>query len=643
VSRLAIRLVDPGLRRLVLLLFGLLLAAGGAGAADRVLDAGRLASESVSLTGYFSVLVDPDRSLTLADVQRPDIAARFVGGQAVVETLNLGYTHSACWLRLQLRNSTDLPVTRMLDIGYPVLSDIQFHQALPDGRWQSLATGVAMPFASRPYPNRYFVFPLTLPAHSEQTLYLRVRTESAMLIPARLWEPAAFDVQERDDYALHGLYLGIAMAMILFNFLLFVALRDGAYLLYICFSICTVLAVAASNGLGKEFLWQNATGWSDIAPSICYVYMQVALLLFMRRMLGTRALVPRLDRVLRVLVGINLLMSVGIVVAPDSIGLPLRLFVAEATALVHLLINAWCAVVKRQRLAMIFLAAFSMLTLGALLLGLKILNLAPVNFLTTNALSIGSALEMILMAFALAYRFNMIRSQAAAYVNQANAGLAQRLLTREAELTQSHQRLREIEHRQTLTEERQRLMQDMHDGLGSSLATALRVVEHGHMDEAEVAEVLKDCIDDLKLAIDSMEPVQADLLLLLATLRYRLGPRLESTGIQLRWDVQDVPMLSWLDPRISLHILRILQEAFANVIKHAQASQIKVSTGVDGGDVLVSITDNGRGFSVEHALAGGGKGLANQLRRAHSIGAQVTWESGEDGSCMTLRLPIEPC
>ncbi|WP_366143479.1 ATP-binding protein [Rhodoferax sp.] len=208
------------------------------------------------------------------------------------------------------------------------------------------------------------------------------------------------------------------------------------------------------------------------------------------------------------------------------------------------------------------------------------------------------------------------------------------------ELADSHRRLREIEQRQMLAQERQRLMQDMHDGLGSSLVSALRVVEHGQMGEFEVAQVLKGCIDDLKLAIDSLEPVEADLLLLLATLRFRLGPRLESTGIALRWEVTSVPSLEWLNPKIALHILRILQEAFTNIIKHTQATEIRVTTPVDGSHVVVCIVDNGAGFSVADALRNGGKGLSNQQRRAQAIGAEVGWESSHAGSCFSLRLPI---
>ncbi|WP_050507708.1 hypothetical protein [Pseudomonas syringae] len=124
--------------------------------------------------------------------------------------------------------------------------------------------------------------------------------------------------------------------------------------------------------------------------------------------------------------------------------------------------------------------------------------------------------------------------QANESVQQLNESLTFRLQKREDELKLSHLRLREIENRQILSRERQRLMQDMHDGMGSSLLVALLSAEKGELDSAMLADVPKTCIDDLKLTIDSMEPVEADLLLLLATLRFRLTPRLEGAGITLR-------------------------------------------------------------------------------------------------------------
>jgi signal transduction histidine kinase len=225
-------------------------------------------------------------------------------------------------------------------------------------------------------------------------------------------------------------------------------------------------------------------------------------------------------------------------------------------------------------------------------------------------------------------------------VVRVNASLEARLQEREVALTESHRLLREVEQRQTLNQERQRLMQDMHDGLGSSLVSALREVERGQLKEADVAQVLKGCIDDMKLAIDSLEPVEADLLMLLGTLRFRLGPRLENSGIELRWAVANVPPLAWLEPVSALHILRIVQEAFTNIVKHTCATQICVATGWAEESVWVTITDNGQGFKVEEALKQSGKGLSNQRQRAAAIGAEIIFDSRAIGTCMTLRLPL---
>jgi signal transduction histidine kinase len=184
-------------------------------------------------------------------------------------------------------------------------------------------------------------------------------------------------------------------------------------------------------------------------------------------------------------------------------------------------------------------------------------------------------------------------------------------------------------------------MQDMHDGLGSSLIGAIRSVERGIMNDAAISNVLKGCMEDLKLAIDSMESVDADLLLLLATLRFRLAPRIESAGIALQWDVQPVPALPWLDPGSALHILRIMQECVANVLRHTRATTIRFSTATGGQGVCVMIEDNGAGFVLEEALQRGGRGLRNQQRRALAIGGHVSWESGNAGTRLVLWLPLE--
>jgi len=338
---------------------------------------------------------------------------------------------------------------------------------------------------------------------------------------------------------------------------------------------------------------------------------------------------------------ISLTLLTGIITLPPLAALP-DIYILSPLIYVILLFTGTSVAITGLRRSLQYQSRDGVLLASWALLGMLFgLNdwLLQNNYINIEWGYLGSytnVLAFLLFTYIMFYRY----VGAITDVRHVNENLGIQLRIREAELTEIHRHLSEIQHKQILKDERQRLMQDMHDGMGSSLVSALRVVEHGHLGDHAVAEVLKGCIDDLKLAIDSMEPVEADLLLLLATLRFRLEPRLESSGIALRWKVNDVPELNWLSPKNSLHILRILQESFANIIKHTQATQISLATRVAGNFVEVAISDNGQGFVVEEALKKGGKGLSNQLRRAESIGSSVEWESNNAGTLMTLRLPI---
>ncbi len=617
----------------------LLCACASALASDRPLALPGAAAAPVALAPYFSVLEDADQQWTLDDVRQPAMQDRFVAASANARPLNYGFSRSAFWFRLTLQNDTDTAVERLIDINFPTLSRIDFFQPQADGRYQAVHTGVARPFATRPYANRFFVFPVALPAHAGQTVYFRVSSESGILLPATLWEPQAFRVNERNEYIVQAAYLGLAAALILYNLLLFFTLRDVAYVLYAVFAGTMALAISAANGFAMEFLWPQASTWSNMSLNVVYSLAIAAQTVFIRHLLQLKVVAPRIDAFLKLLIAALLLFPLGFLVSFETLAEPVSVaWAISGWALLAVLL--YLALARRQRLAALVAIAFSMLLLGGMVVELKTLALLPHNRFTEQGLQLGSALEMLLLAFTLAYRFNLIRREATAVVERSNADLERHLRAKEAELTTIHLQLRESDRLQTLSQERQRFMQDMHDGVGSSLTTALRVVERGHLDEAAVAQVLKSCIDDLKLAIDSMEPAHADLLLLLATLRFRIGPRLEDSGIRLQWNVGPVAAIDWLEPKASLHVLRILQEAFANILKHANATEIAVATSVQGDRVAVTVRDNGRGFLAPPSTATvAGKGLANQRRRAEAIGATVQIASDAAGTCLTLLLP----
>jgi signal transduction histidine kinase len=165
------------------------------------------------------------------------------------------------------------------------------------------------------------------------------------------------------------------------------------------------------------------------------------------------------------------------------------------------------------------------------------------------------------------------------------------------------------------------------------------MIEQGNVDGEELKSVLRDSVDDLRAVIDSLEPLEGDLVSVLATLRFRLGKRLELAGIALEWDMHDLPTLPWLGPPQALQLIRIVQEALSNVLKHAAASRMKISAHVRERYIEVCIADNGRGFDAGAVSAG--RGLRHLSQRAASVQGSVLVESQPGlGTTVRLLLPV---
>ncbi|MFZ6639745.1 ATP-binding protein [Undibacterium sp. TC4M20W] len=192
--------------------------------------------------------------------------------------------------------------------------------------------------------------------------------------------------------------------------------------------------------------------------------------------------------------------------------------------------------------------------------------------------------------------------------------------------------------KEALILERQRIMRDMHDGFGSQLAGMLNHVRTQIMQPAIMEQKVRELIDELRLTIDALEPMEGDLGSVLGALRYRLEHRFNGAGIELVWEVGELPTIQEMNPVKVQHVQRIILEAFTNIIKHAQATQVTVSTKVNADSISVIIQDNGIGFDL--AIPSKGRGLSNIRNRASECGMQLQILSSSGGCSLILILPI---
>ncbi len=219
-----------------------------------------------------------------------------------------------------------------------------------------------------------------------------------------------------------------------------------------------------------------------------------------------------------------------------------------------------------------------------------------------------------------------------------NRTLEQRIETKSRELEDNFEVIRQMEQEQVLASERERIMGDMHDGVGGQLVSSLMRLKAEDGDHAGVEQTLQKALTDLRLMIDSLEIGEGDLNLALGMLRGRLQRELEHTGVTLQWQVEELPVIEHLSPHSVLQIMRIIQEAIANVLKHANASNIVLHGTHMGDRVSIELTDDGVGLSSNQA-AHQGNGVKNMHHRAADIGAEIEIAASDCGTRVALHVP----
>lgn len=195
--------------------------------------------------------------------------------------------------------------------------------------------------------------------------------------------------------------------------------------------------------------------------------------------------------------------------------------------------------------------------------------------------------------------------------------------------------------------ERERIMRDLHDGLGGNLVALKQMLGRESISRTQIMEEMDLVMDEMRITIDSLQPSNNDLSTILATLRYRLQPRMDAAGIRVVWRLPKLHSELIQPPEQIFHLQKILMEALTNVQKHSSAKNVWIqlevpSSAVHGGFAIISIEDDGSGIST-HRAPSAGIGLENMAARASAIGAELFVGNGlRGGTLVQLRVPLRP-
>jgi signal transduction histidine kinase len=350
---------------------------------------------------HISVLEDTSGTLS-------PVAAYQIPFKEVKEpTPNYGLTTSVYWFKVKVDNYSDND-----DVLFKIHNGIITNATLydPAKGFYMVPAGDSTPYRKKQFNSQFPIFRLNIQPGASATYLLKVSSQNVLDLPMKAdSEVAVLDAVNKDQL-FFGIYIGIILIMYFYNLFIWFTVKDSNYLYYVFYIASVGLLQACLKGYASKFLWRNNTWLTIEMPVAMIAFSGIFAILFVFNFLNVKKYTPKLYYVLW---GLNVVYFIGI-----GIGLSGNLIVAQkmlqgAAGLVSITIMTAGIKVYRKgfKPALYFNIAWSFFLTGVVIYILKDAKVLPYNNFTSNAILIGSSLEVSLLSFALADKINTYRKE----------------------------------------------------------------------------------------------------------------------------------------------------------------------------------------------------------------------------------------
>ncbi len=401
-----------------------------------------------SLSEDLSYLRDSEHRLSVTDVIQSLDELPWETTDAAVP--NLGMSADTIWFRVTLKHTGTEPRHAWLELAYAKLDDVRMYFVREGDIVQQEVFGDLLPFSARPINHRNFIAPVTLPPQSETELIMSVRNGGALQMPLRLWEKEYFLEQDQSTFALQMMFAGLMTALGVYNLLLLFSIRDISYLWYVINVFSIALAQLSISGITSQFLWPEWPELNHVSLVALFSLSMTTGSLFTYHFLQLPKHSSWCARAVLLMTGWGLVLFMASFVLDYTLVLQ-TLSVSAAIITPFILAIGIYLWARGVVLARIFTIAWSFLLIGHTLQAMSKLGFLPRLDVFEHAPQIGTSAEMLLLSFALAYRFNEERRQriqaqkkALEVQRAANLELESRVQARTEELEVANRQLEAI-------------------------------------------------------------------------------------------------------------------------------------------------------------------------------------------------------
>ncbi|MES3016563.1 MAG: 7TM diverse intracellular signaling domain-containing protein [Bacteroidota bacterium] len=597
---------------------------------------------SILLLFFFSdlaaapkIYILEDKTLTLTSSEVLELFKRGKSIEMPASTFNAGFTKSVYWVIIR---SAPENLHHKLVIGNSHINILEFHIADKNGPRLQYTTGDNFSFNQRPVDNRLFIFPLEAPAESLYLIKVDKHNESLqlevqVLSSNELYQKAA------NENLITGILWGIILLVLVFVAFMFITIREKLYIHYLLYILVTSLWIIADKGYGFQFLWPDYPDFASRARPIFNAGCNIMIIQLMQSFLGQSKTSP-FYRPLNIIKFTSFFLVIGFLISPVelhrlSFWFLGALILLGALTIVFLFLSITEQILKGNRAAWFYLVSVFMLiifSITELFIHGGNSN-GTLNYLSNFGIQTGLVIEIIILNFGLAHRFNSYKNEKENLLIEINK--------KQNELTTRIIETQELE--------RRKIADQLHDDVGSMLSLAILQISSVMDKDISVEkstinlEKSMSVLGNVSETIRNMSHTLTPLAIEKYGFRNAIADLLSSINLGNKTHVEHIILgfdnTQNYKPNLLNDLYRMVVELLNNVIKHSQASHCLLQL-VEHEDVLsVMIEDNGKG--IKNEVLENGMGLNNiKLRVEYFKGRIEISERIEGGTLVNIEIPV---
>jgi signal transduction histidine kinase len=325
------------------------------------------------------------------------------------ELKNFGINSDLMWLKYDIINKSQ-ESTKYFYINNSSLDSLELYVVEGSNIIGTYSGGRLVDYKSKPIPSKSIIFKLELPQNVPISIYLQINSVNKKIITATVSDLSFIDLLINRENILFGIFTGVLVGLFFYNLFLYFSVRDKIYLIYVIHTALVWFAQSSILGYTQEIFWQDSV-WLNLRSGVIFSSLvSVVGIWFLRVFLSTNSFTPKLDKGFYFIYIVYSFILINAFFFSITISYQ-TLLVTQSIVVFFVLLVAYVISRKGYGPARYYLLAWSIFMIGIFLFVFSEMGIIPTNNLTAYIMPLGSALEVVLLSFALADKINILKKE----------------------------------------------------------------------------------------------------------------------------------------------------------------------------------------------------------------------------------------